>query len=96
MTVAAVADIDRDAAENAAGRFGAKVYVNVRSMIVESPMNAVMIACPHDEYPEFVRLAAGRGLHLLKEKPLARSFDEALALVRAYDQAGRVSMSNNT
>jgi predicted dehydrogenase len=60
--------------------------------VVESPLDAVYMALPHDEYPEYVRLAAQRGLHLLKEKPLARSFDEAASLVRSFEPTGKVFM----
>lgn len=84
--VVAVADLKRELAESAAARFDAKVYLDVRSMLVESPIEACLMSLPHDEYPEYVRLAGQRGLHLLKEKPLGRSFDEALALVDEWDR----------
>lgn len=92
VQVVAVADVKRDAAENGAHPFGAKVYVDVRSMMVESGIEAVLMSLPHDVYPEVVRLAAQCRLHLLKEKPLGRSFDEAVALVKAYESADRVFM----
>ncbi|MDD4888628.1 MAG: Gfo/Idh/MocA family oxidoreductase [Phycisphaerae bacterium] len=92
IQVVAVADVKRDDAENTAHRFSAKVYVDVRSMMVESGAEAILMSLPHDEYPECVRLAAQRGLHLLKETPLARSIDEALSLVKFYEQADRVFM----
>ncbi len=90
--VVAVADMKRELAEAAARRFGARPYVDVRSMIVESQIDACLMSLPHDEYPEYVRLAAQRRLHLLKEKPLGRSFDEAMALVDAYAATDRVFM----
>ena len=92
VTVVAIADRDREVAESTAHRFGAKPFVDVRSMMVESGVEAVMMSLPHDVYPEYVRLAAQHGLHLLKEKPLARSLDEALALVDAYANTDRVFM----
>ncbi|MCG3180539.1 MAG: Inositol 2-dehydrogenase/D-chiro-inositol 3-dehydrogenase [Phycisphaerae bacterium] len=92
LKVVSVADLNKEAVESAAARFSARGYTDVRSLIVESDIQAVIMSLPHHVYPEFVRLAADRGLHLLKEKPLARSLEEGLALHDAYQRGGRVFM----
>lgn len=92
VVVAAVADLNKELAERTAERFDARAFVDARSLIVESQLDALLMSLPHHVYPDFVPLAAERGLHLLKEKPLGRSFEEALAMVDLYDRAKAVFM----
>jgi myo-inositol 2-dehydrogenase/D-chiro-inositol 1-dehydrogenase len=87
VTVVSVSDARRDLIDAAAERFSADGYADARTLIVGGNLDAVIMSLPHHVYPEFVRMAAEAGLHLLKEKPLARSMEEGLALVDAYRRA---------
>jgi predicted dehydrogenase len=50
-------------------------------------VHAVVICTPHDLHVEHARLAASYGKHLLIEKPLARSLEEADQIIDAAEKA---------
>ncbi len=57
-------------------------------------LEAVHVAGPVAQHAEVVIAAARRGLHVLCEKPLAASLDEARAVVAAIEEAGVVGAVN--
>ena len=57
-------------------------------------LEAVHVAGPVSQHAEVAIAAARRGLHVLCEKPLAASLDEARAVVAAIDEAGVVGAVN--
>lgn len=52
-------------------------------------VDVVDICTPTDTHDELVRAAAQRGCHVICEKPLARTVDEALGMLDACNAAGR-------
>ena len=60
---------------------------------VGDPRAAGAIVCtPHDRHPADALLALAAGLHVLVEKPIARTLDEADRMIAAAARAGRVLM----
>jgi predicted dehydrogenase len=57
-------------------------------------LEAVHVAGPVSQHAEVAIAAARRGLHVLCEKPLAASLDEAQAVVAAIEAAGVVGVVN--
>src|SRR4051812_29736011 len=57
-------------------------------------LEAVHVAGPVSQHAEVAIAAARRGLHVLCEKPLAASLDEARAVVAAIEEAGVVGAVN--
>jgi len=51
---------------------------------------ALLVACPAVYHADAVRMALEAGCHVMVEKPLALSFDEASALTELADRQGRV------
>ncbi len=71
---------------------GARVFADWREMIAAGGLDAVIVVVPDDLHPAIVAAAAGAGLHVLCEKPLANSLPEALAMERAVASAGVANM----
>jgi predicted dehydrogenase len=92
VKIVAVADICADrrrkAGENIAG---ARVYEDVESLLAaEKQLDFVDIATPPSEHARIARLAFDRGLHVLCEKPLATSTEEARDLIARATKQKRV------
>jgi len=87
--VSAVADIDADQANRLADRVGnAKVFLDYRDMIASSLIDAVDICLPHHLHRDAIVAAAAAGKHILCEKPLCLTVEEADAVTRAVGAAG--------
>jgi len=70
----------------------AQVYADWRAMIAAGGLDAVIIVVPDDLHPPIVATAAGAGLHVLCEKPLANTLADAEAMERAVREAGVANM----
>jgi D-apiose dehydrogenase len=79
--VVAVADPQEDKAAERARGFGIeRVYDDVARMLDETRPDAIDIATPVETHAPLARLAAGRGIAVLCQKPLAPTLSEAEAL----------------
>lgn len=87
IRLAAVADLDGEAAARCAASVGAEAYTDFRSLIVEQRLEALFIACPHHAAQEYMKLAAKKRLPVFKKPPLARRFNEALRLTQDFERA---------
>ncbi|MCE7929133.1 MAG: gfo/Idh/MocA family oxidoreductase [Chloroflexi bacterium CFX7] len=67
-------------------------YKDYRSMLEDTPLDAVVIATPNDLHYDVCLAAADAGRHVFCEKPLALSLGEADAMIAACEQAGVVLM----
>ncbi len=72
--------------------FGAKCFAGAEALIDWGGFDAVYVASPHEYHAEHAVMAARAGKHVLVEKPMAVSLEQAAAMVRAADQAGTVLM----
>ncbi len=86
-TITAVSELDPERGQALARRFGAVHYVDYRDMLAE-PIDAVVVAVPHALHRACVLEAAAAGVHVLLEKPLATTLDDAHAILGAVEQAG--------
>lgn len=90
VRVVAVADPRRDAAEARAKEAGgAEVFASWEELIARAPIDAVDICLPHHLHAPAALTAFERGLHVLTEKPIARTLDEADAMIAAAQKANR-------
>lgn len=89
VTFAAVAD---PVAENAERRRGddpdVRVFADYRDMIAAGGLDAVDICLPHHLHADAVIAAADAGLHVLCEKPLCLTLEEAEAIAAAAERTG--------
>lgn len=94
--VVAIADPDAAAASSRAATFGiAQTFASAAEMFERATLDAVDVAAPREFHAEAVRLAAARGLDVLCQKPLARTFAEASALVADVDGRCRLMVHEN-
>ncbi len=83
---------DKSRAESAAERFGAgspnAAHDNIESLLSDPELDAVLIATPDKLHAEQAIAAAKAGKHVLCEKPMATSPEEARAMIAACKDAG--------
>jgi predicted dehydrogenase len=74
-----------------AARFGIPVATAAqRELLTATELDAVLIASPNGAHADQVLEALDAGLHVLVEKPLCLSVEDAERIVAARDRAGRV------
>jgi predicted dehydrogenase len=85
-----VACYDPDPALSAAvaDRFGTTAATSTEALLALQDVQAVFIAVPHHLHAPLAIQAAEAGLHVIVEKPLARTLAEARELATAVRQAG--------
>lgn len=84
----AVAGRNAAAAQDTADRFGWEgVETDWRRLIERDDIDLIDICTPGDTHAEIAIAALDAGKHVLCEKPLANSVDEAAAMTRAADAA---------
>jgi predicted dehydrogenase len=88
-----IAEVTDELAKEAAARFGYDDSTGDWRRVIEDPeIDLVDVAVPNDRHPEIAIAAAEAGKHVLCEKPLARTADEARAMRDAVERAGVVNM----
>ncbi|MGW5159213.1 Gfo/Idh/MocA family protein [Nonomuraea wenchangensis] len=90
VKVTAVCDVRAEAAEKLAAEAGARVFTDHRSMIDAGGLDAVVITVPHALHAPITLDAAAAGLHVLVEKPIATTREDALRMIEACRAAGVV------
>ncbi len=89
--VAAVCDVSADLAAACAARYHVPVHVTTWQMLLDLPLDAIMILTPGSHGPIAIA-AADAGKHVFIEKPLAFSVAEAEAVVDAERRSGVTMM----
>lgn len=79
----AICDLERDRAEALASQFGGAVYTDVTSMLQHPGLEAVSVVTPDQSHREVAVAIAEAGKHLLVEKPLATTVEDAWAIIEA-------------
>jgi phthalate 4,5-cis-dihydrodiol dehydrogenase len=83
----AATDPRTDARERFAAEFGARVFEDAEALCADPDVKAVYVASPHQFHVDHVTCAARYGKHVLVEKPMALSVDEAKEMIAAAKQA---------
>ena len=87
--VTAIASRDVDKARAAAAKLGiAKAYGSYEAMLEDGDIDAIYNPLPNHLHVPWTIKSAERGKHVLCEKPIALSTDEARQLVAARDRTG--------
>ncbi len=88
-----IAEATEPLAEEASRRFGFEKYTADWREVVEDPeIDVIDIATPNHLHAEIAIAAAKAGKHIISEKPLARTSEEAKAMYEAVRDAGVVHM----
>ncbi len=86
-----VCDVREEQARGISKKFGAQqVYTDYEDMLDNSGVDAVSICTPTFTHPDIASAAAGRGIHVLCEKPLATSAAESRKIVDICSDSGVV------
>jgi predicted dehydrogenase len=86
LTAIAAATVSE--AEPLAAELGARVAPDAAALCASDDVDLVVVASPTYLHAEHVVLAARAGKHVFCEKPIARTLEDATAMVRACDDAG--------
>ncbi|HEX2194698.1 MAG TPA: Gfo/Idh/MocA family oxidoreductase [Candidatus Limnocylindria bacterium] len=90
VELVAVADPSESALRQATHRRRAHAYRDASVMLAEESPELVSVAAPTTLHLPLVLAALDAGAHVLVEKPIAASRDEAEAMMRAAVDAGRI------
>jgi D-apiose dehydrogenase len=89
VELTAVCDRDEARARALASRFGVpRIYTDARVMLDAERPDFVDVVTPPDTHEELCRDAAARGVHIVCQKPLAPTLDQARRIVDEAEQAG--------
>lgn len=86
--VAAAAEPDPEILEPFAREFGVAAYSDWRAMLDREKLDLAAVFLPHAHCPEAAVACAGRGIHVLVEKPMAASSDGVRRMAEAARRAG--------
>ncbi len=85
----AVADIDPQASQEAAERFGASYhYTSYHELLRREDVQAVVVVTPTATHAEVIQAAAAAGKHIFSEKPLAQTLEACDLAIAAVAKAG--------
>ncbi|MFF3501031.1 Gfo/Idh/MocA family protein [Streptomyces sp. NPDC003247] len=88
VRVTAVCDLDAGTARRVAGPLDAPVFTDHRALIASGLVDAVVVNTPHALHTGIVTDAAGAGLHVLVEKPMATNAEDCALMEAACEAAG--------
>ena len=99
-SITAISDVVEEAAATAAqlvtgGETPPPVYTDYHTLINEAGIDAVDICLPHHLHADAILTATAAGKHILCEKPMCITIEEADRIVEAVDRAGIVYMSGH-
>lgn len=95
VEVVAIADQDAERLEGVGGEFGiATRYTSAEEMLAKESLDVVSVAVPNKFHKELTLAALAAGCHVLCEKPMAMSADEAREMLEASRRADRRLMIN--
>jgi predicted dehydrogenase len=87
-----LADDDQARADHFAARLGLERFASYEALLAARP-DAVVICSENSRHRPLAELAAAAGAHMLCEKPLATTLDDARAIVDACARAGVTLMT---
>lgn len=86
--IVAACDPNEDVRTRFGQEYGIPVFGSLREMIEHGALDAIYVASPHQYHCQQVIEASAHGLHVIVEKPLTLSEDEADRMIAAVDQSG--------
>lgn len=89
-TIAAVADSIPERRELAIKEYGCKAYVTWEEMVESESLDLVINASPSHQHFSISLDLLNRGLHVLCEKPLAKTAEEVDQLIEASERSGKI------
>jgi predicted dehydrogenase len=87
-----VADVREQAVKSVADKYGCKAYTDYHQLFDENKVDAVVICTPPDTHAQIATLFLENGVHVLCEKPLALTSEDARLMVDKAEEKGSLLM----
>lgn len=92
VEIVAVCDVVEQRAKVAAKRYGGKVYTDYEALLSDDNIEAISICLPNYLHAPVSISASHAGKHVLCEKPMAMSSEEAQAMIQAAESNAKKLM----
>ncbi|MFP5112406.1 Gfo/Idh/MocA family protein [Bacillaceae bacterium C204] len=92
VELVAVCDSNEERAKEVAEKFGAEVYTSFEELLKNAEVDAVSVCTPNYLHAPISIAALNAGVHVLCEKPMATSTEEAEAMIAAAEASGKKLM----
>ncbi|SFL54466.1 Predicted dehydrogenase [Gracilibacillus orientalis] len=92
VEIVAVCDLKEDRAQLRASEYNAQAYTDYKQAITDSKADLVSVCLPNYLHAPVSVFAAEQGKHVLCEKPMATSEEEAQQMIEASNNAGKKLM----
>lgn len=92
VELVAVCDINGDRVKEVAEQYDVAVYTNYEELLSSGTVDAVSVCTPNYLHAPISIAALNAGLHVLCEKPMATSKQEAEAMIAAAEESGKKLM----
>ncbi|MDQ0482476.1 Gfo/Idh/MocA family protein [Guptibacillus hwajinpoensis] len=83
VEIVAVCDVVKDRAKEMAREYGGVAYTDYRDLLEDNKIDAVSVCLPNSLHAPVSIAASNAGKHVLCEKPMATSREEAESMIRA-------------
>lgn len=88
VKLTAVADVRQEPLDRAAGDYDVETFTSVEAMCASPNVDAIWICTPNMFHAEHTIMAAESGKHVINEKPMALSLEQAQTMVDAVERNG--------
>lgn len=88
VNLVAVCDLNKEIADKFSAEYGIKGYYDQEEMLEKEEIDAVSVATPDPYHKEPVMIAIKHKKHVLVEKPLATTSEDAYEIIEAAKEAG--------
>ncbi|MCM3116014.1 Gfo/Idh/MocA family oxidoreductase [Neobacillus sp. MER 74] len=92
VELVAVCDINEERANQVAEKFGAAAYTSYEELLKNAEVDVVSVCTPNYLHAPISIAALNAGVHVLCEKPMATSKQEAKAMIAAAKESGKKLM----
>lgn len=92
VEIAGFYDYDLTRAQQLAALYGGRAYPTYEEMVQDETIDAISICTPNSLHAEMGVAALKAGKHVLCEKPMAQSLEEAKMMLEAEKESGRILM----
>lgn len=92
VELVAVCDINEERAKEVAEEYGAVAYSSYEELLTTGKVDAVSVCTPNYLHAPISIAALQAGVHVLCEKPMATSREEAEAMIQAAEESGKKLM----
>jgi predicted dehydrogenase len=87
----AISDPSQRVRETIGGKFGVrKIHADYRHLLEDNQLDAVIVCSPHGTHTEIVLAALDAGCHVLVEKPMCITLEDADTIVAERDRTGLI------